>query len=512
MSISIHLVESQVEDQSVMVGFTNSYLFPLLDGGMLYFEKGENLWVMAIEDDAKVSLISPTKDTETFSLEPLQPTLIKKFSKDDQVGEWILQSGKNNLTVILSEEVESPEIVRLNYRIKNEELIVELANRTQSSFIIDVEDGDILIPAGVEVEIEIEDLNLTEGKYYGEVVMDLVYPEEFTYSGKLDGRPYLISMESTAGRIIGKIDKEFMRLSIPGLHTVGAGGIIPVRKGEALLKVRYTSIDRVDGIEEDEVTTPNLGDLKIHVVDDSFIEWAGKKASKSITLNVREALNKTLRVISSFEDKLELSYSMIPLSSMIFYEPRLNKIVGNISVIANGYQVEVVDNIVYVLLSDSESTLSIPVTRSSREILVRAYVNQFRAYEGRVNIGLGEQKIIPVKLYHLQIQAFFPNNTQVLYGELKMNGSRLNYYNGTATMLIPPGTYKIEFTIDEWYGNADLKVSEDASIKITLVRGFTILDYLRIVAIIEVAIIVFFIILMIRFRKSTQYGGLKEIH
>ncbi|MDW7986041.1 MAG: hypothetical protein RMI88_02320 [Nitrososphaerota archaeon] len=498
------LAEPQAKDPSVMIGFSRNYLFPLLDGGILYFEKGEQLWAMVIEEKTTLSLISPSKDIKTYDLSPLQPTLIKTFNDDDPVGEWILNNNGRNLTIILSERAQLSNFVQLNYRLQKGMLLIDIANGNQSAFIITDVGGRVLIPAGTELTIMLKDLNLVEGEYDGEIVVDLVYRDEFNYSGRLNGRPYLVKMESIAGRVIGKIEGDIVKLSIPNLHTVGSGGIIPVRMGEAILKVKHPLSVEPRSLEKNNSSSLDLQRIEIYVVDKSFMRWAGVRTAKSVMINVREALNKTLRILSSNGSSSGISYSTVPISSVLFYEPRLNRIIENISVVVDGRQSVVVDDIAYILLSDSETAVPNLVSDGGEEISVHAYLNQFKIYSGKFKISRGELKTIPVQLHSINIQAFLPNNERALSGELKINGSRLNYLNGSGSALLPTGTYRIEFIIDDWYGGSVLKISGDTTIRITLVRKLTILDVLRIIAGLEVAIVLSTVIFIIRYKKKIQ--------
>lgn len=502
-SHNIAFVNSQQEDEaSIIVGYSKSYMFPLLEGGNLYFEKGEELWAMTLDKPTILRLISPAGRVTEYYMEPLKQTLIKSFTEGDEEGQWILRSEKYNLMIELSSKKKLEDNTRLNYRISGGKLTVETANEDQDVFIIDVEDGRFLIPAGVEVDMKLPYFNNTNEQVYTDVVLDLVYPGEFSYSGKLFDRPYSIVMEPLAARIVGKLRGDKLTIVIPNLHKVGAGGIIPVREGEALLKIRYISLMQNGSSSQISDYTPQIGQVKVYIVDEIFNEWAGRNVAKSLSIDVEEALNKTIRVISRSRQRVGISYAFIPLASIVLYEPRLNKIIGNISIIVEGHQATVTNGRGYILLTESESALPIPVNRSSTELTLHVYVNNFKAYNGKIKINRGETYFIPVELRNLRVSIFFPNGTPAYTGILKINDSRMNIINGSASYLLPPDQYTVEFNINEWFGTVTVNLLEDTSIKINLSRNPTILDILKILAGLESATIILLIYLSNKAKKK----------
>jgi|GEM_PF-1562637 len=504
--ISLHniaFVNSQQEDDaSIIVGYSKSYMLPLLEGGSLYFEKGEELWAMTLDKPTVLRLISPTGKVTEHYIEPLKQILVKSFTEDDEEGQWILKSEKYNLMIELSSRKKLEDNTRLNYRISGGKLIIETANKDQDVFIIDVEDGGFLIPAGIEVDMKPLYFNRTNTQLYTDVVMDLVYPGEFSYSGKLLDRPYSITMEPLAARIVGKLREDTLTVVIPNLHKVGAGGIIPVREGEAILKIRYVSIMQNGSSLQVLNYTSQIEQVKVYIVDEIFNEWAGRNVAKSFSINIEEALNKTIKVIARSRQGVDISYAFIPLASVVLYEPRLNKIIGNISIIVEGHQVTVINDRGYILLTDGESALPIPVNRSSTELTLHAYVNNFKAYNGKIKINRGETYFIPVELRNLKVSIFFPNGTPAYTGILKINDSRMNIINGSASYLLPPGKYMIEFNNNEWSGIATVNLLEDTSIEINLSRNPTMLDVLKILAALESTTIILLIYLSNKAKKK----------
>lgn len=490
------------DEASVMVGYSKSYMFPLLDGGTLYFEDGEELWVMTVEKPALLKLISPTGEETEYFLEPLRQTLIKKFGENDEEGQWILKTGTSNLIIQFSGRKILDDNTRLNYKMDIDKLIIEIADQEQEAFIINVKDGGLLVPAGIEVSINLSEFETTNEQSYSTVIMDLVYPRKFIYYGKLAGRPYSITMESLAARIVGKLEGNTLTLLIPDLHKVGAGGTVPVREGEAILKIRYVSTESINRSSGIVNFTYRTEQLKIYVVDDTFNEWVGEKATKKLSIDVEEALNKTLNIIASSIRGVRMYYALIPLTSIVFYEPRLGKTIGNLSLIVEGHQVAVKNDKAYILLANSESALAIPISESGATLIVHASVNGFKAYSGRIQVNRGETYSIPVNLHNLEIKVLFPNGSLVKSGALKINGSRMDFVNGSASYLLPTGSYLVEFSLDEWSGRALVHLHGDASIRIDLARHLRMLDILKIVAGLESIILVSTFILMVRLRRT----------
>jgi len=503
-------MDSQEDMASIIVGYSKSYMFPLLDGGRLYFEKGEELWAMTLDKPAVLTLTSPTGIATQYYLEPFKQTLIKLFTEDDEEGQWILSSESYSLTIELSSKKKLEDGTRLNYRISREKLTIETANKDQDVFIIDVEDGGFLTPAGIEVDINLPNLRGENEQIYASVVMDLVYPGEFSYSGKLFDRPYSITMEPLAARIIGKLRRDTLTLVIPGLHEVGAGGVIPVREGEALLKIRYVSAEQDKFSLKTLNYTSRLEQVKVYIVDGIFNEWAGRSVAKSFSIDIEDALNKTIRVIARSGGGVTISYALIPLASIIFYEPRLNKIIENISMIVEGHQATIVNGRGYILLSDSESALPILVREDSTELQLHAFINNFKIYDGKVKVSRGETYFIPIELRSLKVNIFFPNGTPVYGGVLRVNGSRMDIINGSASYLLPVGRYLIEFNSNEWFGRATIDLLEDTTLRINLTRYPRILDALKTIAGLESITLTFLSFLVIRLRRIKSHMRLKR--
>lgn len=493
---------SQVGDEaSIMVGYSKSYMFPFLHKGVLYFEEGEELWAMSMDTPALLTLISPRGEEAKIYLEPHRQTLVKKFGEKDEEGRWILKTDTRNLTMQFSRRETIEDNTLLNYMIDSNKISIEVADRRQEVFIIDGEGDGFLVPAGIEVSIKLPELETTYEQNYSDVVMDLVYPEEFSYHGELASRPYSITMESVAARIVGKLKGNTLTLIVPDLHNVGAGGIIPVREGEAILKIRYISTEFINSTSRTENLSLGVEQTKIYVVNDVYNEWAGQKVAKTLSIDLEKALNKTLKVIAPSGRGVRVYYALIPLTSIVFYDPRLERIVGNLSLTVEGRRATVKNDRAYILLADRESPLTIPVRGSNTTLMVHVFVNGFKTYSGRIQVNRGETYSIPLNLYNLKISVFFPNGSIVQRGILKMNGSRMDFVNSSASYLLPAGSYLVEFHAVEWFGKTTIHLYEDTSLRIILTRHPTILEVLKIVAGLESMILVSTFILIMRLRR-----------
>jgi len=309
-------------------------------------------------------------------------------------------------------------------------------------------------------------------------------------------------MEPLAARIVGKLRGDTLTVVIPRLHEVGAGGVIPVREGEALLKIGYFSAGQDGGSLKTLNYTSRVEQVKVYIVDGAFDEWAGRSIAKSFSINIEEALNKTIRVIAGSRGRVSMSYAIIPLASVIFYEPRLNKIIGNISMIVEGHQATVINSRGYILLADSESALPILVSESITELQLHVFVNNFKIYYGKIKVSRGETFFIPVELRSLKVNIFFPNGTPAYDGILRINGSRMDIIKGSASYLLPVGRYLIEFNSNEWFGKATIDLLEDTALRINLTKYPSILDALKIIAGLESITMIFLSFLVIKLRRS----------
>lgn len=450
-----------------MVGYTGFYLLPMLDGGVLTYQEGEELWAMIPDRAATITLTSPSGASTTISLEAGKPILLKTFEPEDERGNWTLSWENTRLTLTYLEEPGAADPVLISYALAGGWLEAKLETEGEAFFLDPVRDGMILLAAGSEQQIPLKELGLPGG----EVVLDLIYPGGLKYRGRLSGRPYELDVEAVAGRLVGFWRKGTLTLRLPNLHEVGAGGIVPLRRGEAIMRIHG----------EKETT-----EIKVYVTGPEFAEWGGVKVARTLHIPLQDALNQTLRIIALKTDgRVQRLFSKPPLTE-IRLRDQLGRLVGNLTIDAAGFQAEALDGEAYLLLSEKEIPHEREIaSKIERRVMVKLYVNGFKSLSSVLPLRAGEKSQLNLTLHKLSIQVVRTDGSPVSNPLFTINNISLSLKNYSTSILLPPGHYKIAARLDGGYVKAEINLIYDTSITLKVPETISLAEALKTVALAE---------------------------
>ena len=465
-----------IKDQ-LMIGYSSFNLLPFVDDGVLEFQIGESLWAISLGGDSHITLISPKGSESTITVRE-EPMLLKVFGEDSPKGTWILRTSKGELQILLRDpNDESPWI---KYRFSGENLVAEIFNGSGAVFLNPSNSNMILMIAGIRNNIQLNS-SIPDGEYAG----DIIYPKKFIYQGFLDGASYRFESESIVGRILVRIKGGNASLILPELHSVGAGGLLPLRIGEALMRIRLN--------ETENIYSP------IYILDGRFRNFMGKSVSRSIIMPLRNLLNQSVNILLATEEDVKTIELKPPISILRFYDPSHGAL-SNLTIHVENMLSTTLGDTSYILLKQIE-----PLPRKSLHPtrgVVDIFVNGFKVGVIGVSLKAGEVAEIPIKLHKLSITVVDRDGEILKNGKLRINGRSMEIMDGKCSYLLPPGIYRLEVEAAELRGSTTIQLSSDTSVKLKLHRIYDVDELLRFIAIVEMFITAALIILYIvlRFR------------
>ncbi|HDD56469.1 MAG TPA: hypothetical protein ENG18_00420, partial [Nitrososphaeria archaeon] len=320
-----------------MIGYSSFNLIPFVDNGVLELQVGESLWAISLEGDSHVTLISPTGDESTIIVRG-EPGLLKMFEEDSPKGTWILRTSKGELQILLRDpNDESPWI---EYGFSGENLVIKIFNGSNAVFLNPSSSKRILMIAGIRNNIRLN-RSIPDGEY----AADIIYPKKFIYQGSLDGASYRFESESIVGRILVEIKNGNASLTLPALHSVGAGGLLPLRIGEAFIRLRLN--------ETRNIYSP------IYILDGRFRDFMGKYVSRSMIISLRDLLNRSVNVLLMTKKGVKVIELKPPISILRFYDPKHGAL-SNLTIHVENMLSTTLDDTSYILLNRMEPLPRMP--------------------------------------------------------------------------------------------------------------------------------------------------------
>ena len=458
-----------ISQRPIMVGYSNRYLLPFLNGGILDFEEGENLWAMSPNGSAVMTLVSPTGESSNFRLGGA-PILLRQFGPSDREGVWLLEAPDGNRLGIKLAGA-NKETLEVRYRLVAG-LLAEI-NGSKSAVFLDAEPGMILLPAGTEQTLRLEKPIPFRP---GDVQLDLIYPDALGYGGAVGGASYDMLVEPVAARTSVRLasDGDGLRLSLkpPKLHEVGSGGTVPAREGEAIL--RFSSREG------------DVSERKAYFLKDGFAEYAGRNVAPSIRPDLKDALNSTYKIVASQEGAAKILQVRPPIAAIRFRESRLGIPVNNITIMAGELETDYEGDRTYVLLSGvSHLTSSLPQP-ISLDLPLEVYVNGFHSKSLSLRLKEGEVTEAELELYKLTVKTVTAEGSPIVDVAVVIGGRALSVGSGIASYLFPRGVYEISAYASDLEGSTKVDLSSDTEITLIL-RPLVGLEYwLKVAAAIEV--------------------------
>ena len=460
-----------------MIGYSSFNLIPFVDNGVLELQVGESLWAISLEGDSHVTLISPTGDESTIIVRG-EPGLLKMFEEDSPKGTWILRTSKGELQILLRDpNDESPWI---EYGFSGENLVIKIFNGSNAVFLNPSSSKRILMIAGIRNNIRLN-CSIPDGEY----AADIIYPKKFIYQGSLDGASYRFESESIVGRILVEIKNGNASLTLPALHSVGAGGLLPLRIGEAFIRLRLN--------ETRSIYSP------IYILDGRFRDFMGKYVSRSMIISLRDLLNRSVNVLLMTKKGVKVIELKPPISILRFYDPKHGAL-SNLTIHVENMLSTTLDDTSYILLKRMEPLPRMPL-HPVRGV-VDIFVNGFKVDVLGVSLKAGDVTEIPIKLHKLSVELIGQDGKILKSGKLKINGRSMEIRDGKCSYLLPPGTYRLEGEATRLRGSTTIQLFSDTSVELRLHRVYDIDEALRLIAIAEILITVILIVLyaMLRFR------------
>jgi|GEM_PF-2590593 hypothetical protein len=457
-----------IDERGLMIGYTNTNLFPFLENGSLEFHLGEKLWARAIGGEVEVILRSPSGSESIRRIGVGEPMLLKVFNGESDVGTWILETmNHRSMHIIVKDPERIPSYVR--YRIGEKYLVAELDGSANAVFI-EVEDpGRYPLIAGEDNWLNLSNL-LGEhlgAKLGNEITVDILSEDNIVYEGSLRGSAYRLELEPLVTRATARVEGTFLYIHLPAIHESDARGTIPLRPGKAVMRIWLNETYAVS--------------RSAYILDKRFVGVVKPPIDRILSIPLNDALNRSMKIVMADGKRAEVLEVIPPIALLRIQDQHGNQ-VTNISIVA-GIPVSIVNNMAYMLLRQDES---IPTPPSlPLKIPVRIYVNGLEAGSPIVSLVSGRAYNLTISLRRLTIEIVSQDSELPKNLELRINGTTFKHENGTCSYLLPPGRYTIEATAPGLRGFTIMDLSEDSKVKIALEKIIRLEDALKISAIVE---------------------------
>lgn len=457
----------------LMVGYSDFKYLPFLSNGSLEFQPGEGLWVKTVGRDTTLILRSPDGLHEVHMLRPGESKLLKTFSGESDVGDWVLEIADGESMILIVRDPDD-EPLTISYSISGSNLVARLRG-SPSAIFMDTNKGErFILIAGWSNRLNADLLfgGDFEGDLPAEIIIDVLLKEDLIYEGYLEGIPYRGRFEPIVARVKAQMINGSYHVHLPEIHEVGANGIMPLRLGEAILRLWLN--------ESYSLMRP------VYILDRRFRELAGTNADRVVTIPLSNILNQSLRILRADDRGLEFIDLNPPVALVRILGSRATPLT-NISMMASS-PVAVINGTAYILLSESEDVPAYP--RSSVRTSIKIYVNGFLAESRDVNLLRGGIYNLSLNLKRLTLEIIPPDKEVLKKVHLMINGTSFKHENGTASYLLPLGTYLIRAAAPGFEASVRLTLSEDSSIKLKLERVLRVGDVLKALAVIEAACVI----------------------
>ena len=464
----------------LMIGYSGFNLLPFVDNGVLELQIGEGLWVASVGGDSRVTLISP-RGSELTAIIGSEPRLLRVFKEDSPRGTWILRTDEGELHILLRDPGnESP---RIEYGFSGENLMAKIINGSEAVFLNPPDSKMTLIIAGTRNDIRLN-YSIPDGEY----AADIMYPRKFIYQGLLDGASYRFESESIVGRILIKIKGGNASLTLPELHSVGAGGLLPLRIGGAFMKLRLN--------EMESIYSP------IYILDRRFEGFMGRSVSRSMVVPLRDLSDFSISILLTADGEVRVIELKPPISIMRFYDPSHGAL-NNLTINVEGMLSTTLGDTSYILLKRIES-----LPRKSLhpvQGVVDIFVNGFKVGVISVSLRAGGVEKIPIKLHKLSITLVDQGGEVLKDGKLWINEIPMKVVDGRCSYLLPSGTYRLRAEAPGLKGSITIQLSSDTSVRLRLHRVYDVYELLRLItfaeAVITAALIILYTLLRLHLRS-----------
>ncbi|MEM4498234.1 MAG: hypothetical protein QW692_05360, partial [Nitrososphaerota archaeon] len=375
-----------------MVGYSDFKYLPFLSNGSLEFQPGEGLWVKTVGRDTTLILRSPDGLHEVHMLRPGESKLLKTFSGESDVGDWVLEIADGESMILIVRDPDD-EPLTISYSISGSNLVARLRG-SPSAIFMDTNKGErFILIAGWSNRLNADLLfgGDFEGDLPAEIIIDVLLKEDLIYEGYLEGIPYRGRFEPIVARVKAQMINGSYHVHLPEIHEVGANGIMPLRLGEAILRLWLN--------ESCSLMRP------VYILDRRFREFAGTNADRVVTIPLSNILNQSLRILRADDRGLEFIDLNPPVALVRILGSRATPLT-NISMMASS-PAAVINGTAYILLSESEDVPAYP--RSSVRTSIKIYVNGFLAESHDVNLLRGGIYNLSLNLKRLTLEIIPPD-------------------------------------------------------------------------------------------------------
>jgi|GEM_PF-5900917 len=458
LPLHLTLADSRIP---IMVGYSQNYLLPFLDGGMLVFEWNETLWAMSPNRTVFLTITDPNGLGETTLLLEGIPTIIKRFGMNDPEGLWRLQvQDVGNMTVKLLSGIEMS--THINYSLGR--WIEATIHGPRSVVFLDGEpETMILLAAGNNQSIN---LPINESLQLGYVVVEFLYPERVRFTGTSGESTYEVLLEPIASRVDGELlgqrGSYILTFQSPKLHEIGSGCVVPVREGPIIVRLRWSSGAQTE--------------FKAYLLRSAFVKYVGSNVSRTRRVDIRSSLTSIFKILYFGKGAVEVFEVRPHIAALRFADIRTLSSISNITVKSGKLDTASDGETNYILLTNSALPFNIDSAPLKLVLPLDVYVNGFYAKSLEIEVRSGSVTWINLELYRLTIKVSEGEMNSLKGLKLIIENRTLPIETDGASYLLPKGTYLISVSTEDMEGSLLAQLDKDMEVMIPL-RPIVRLEY-----------------------------------
>jgi hypothetical protein len=503
------------------VGYGTSAPVPAHANGILTFQPGESVAVR-VARRARVMLTGPAGSiVSEMVLDPAEtPVVLHTFSIRDEPKEhrlWV--DGELQPLRLLMERRFVNGNVNIRFAFVNATLRAQVINTpTELTFFLGTGPRNYLLPESAITPDFLVALGIApEGAFEAEVRLQYRKPLAFVVqatSPLADARPGMI-VELPAIVAQGIVRREVASapdgsvriidtpLALPAVHVLGAGGVMPLRYGSALLSVRPV------GESGSSVSVEHM----VPVIPTELEAGWALGEEQQFALSQLPQLT-TLRLVSVIDNgqraRIALGQLPIPVGTVQVVDVAHGRPLPNYELLIDAPAAVRVDDATIVLFYDLLPGVSryslipiAPVYRANYTLRVNGFPVQ--AEPGNLTSSALGSQTLAVRLVDLRVQVANPGAGMPPQLILENAFGRYTLATWRADLSLPPGNYTVRVLEGARQAQIELDLREDASVVVALPPApLPVLEMLQVAAMLEVALLTG--VLVLRRKEGHQSG------
>ncbi|MCS7094384.1 MAG: hypothetical protein NZ988_01060 [Thaumarchaeota archaeon] len=494
--LTLPIPSSSQEERAceLLIGYGGPGFLPLVDGGVISFSVGEQLYALSPLNDSRVRLVDPSGREERYFLEDRTRTLLREFARGDG-GVWRFVSDDGcEMTLAVSERGSLFYGTITVWRDVRDQLTLSFEGPPYIGFRVEEPTDNrsaIWARPGDEVYFDI-------GVPFRSVLLYLSYPDPVTIYGEVGYTPFSYTIDPIVGvyRYQRPVNGTVVSLKIPNLGSTGPEGIFPLRYGS------YTV--RVVGLSPEGQTFFKTFDVEV-----APFAFRSPKFSTYKQLSLNEFREGVSLVFLNYETgAMESIHLQVALYDVMVIDQTSGDVIEDYSLNVAGF-VDVRDGPVTVLVPQRFNLREMQLEDNALTIKPSLRVGGVDISDviGEVVVTRNSVTVLKVPMSEVLLRVRLAGYPEPLRAKLSLNGTFSAELNGSARLRIPAFVYNA--TAETSWGTARRLFDASKEKEVELVV-YTPSDFMLALALVAAAQLIAFTVISLRAYRAKGHHRVKS--